>query len=351
MYLLYGAGKIGLEFVHKCKNNGINDLCITDTNKKLIGTSIEGFKIKEFEKINLSEIELIIITTSRLYYDEIKSIIKKRFDKTEIIFHEYAIFLTESDSLYLGSISLNSQGFKAGIYSYRGITQLFNVNSFNDLERFLYLEDHKLIHKYVHYTEAYDRFFFKYRNRKVKVLEIGVFKGGSLQMWKNYFGKEAEIIGVDIDPECKKYEEKGIQVYIGDQEERDFLRFLKKSIGKVDIIIDDGGHTMKQQIVTFEELFDILDEDGVYLCEDLHTSYWAEYGGGYKNEDTFIEYSKRQIDSLNDQYFDSENILFPYRGKIKSITYYDSMVFFEKKKFGNKSLALKIEKGTSVSTE
>lgn len=342
MYLLYGAGKIGLEFVHRCKNNGIYDLCITDSNRKLAGTSIEGIKIKEFEKINLSEIELIIITTSRLYYDEIKRVIKKKSDKTEIIFHENALFFTEKDRLYLGNIRFSNPSFKAGIYSFRGIAELFDVNSFNDLDRFLYLENHRLINKVVHYTEAYDRFFSKYRGRKVKVLEIGVFKGGSLQMWKNYFGEEAEIIGIDIDPECKKCEEKGIQVFIGDQENRDFLQLLKKKVGKVDIIIDDGGHTMQQQIVTFEELFSILDKDGVYLCEDLHTSYWEEYGGGYKNKDTFIEYSKQQVDSLNEQYFNSKDIVFPYRGEIKSITYYDSMVFFEKKKFGNRSPALMI---------
>ena len=105
----------------------------------------------------------------------------------------------------------------------------------------------------------------------------------------------------------------------------------------MDIIIDDGGHTMQQQITSFEELFDMLDENGVYLCEDTHTSYWGKHGGGYKKENTFIEYSKWHVDSLNEQYFNSKDIPFPYRGEIKSITFYDGMVFFEKKKYGNKS--------------
>lgn len=342
MYLLYGAGKLGQEFVRRCKEYEISNLCITDSNKELIGTLIDEFRIEEFEKIDLSVIELIIITTSRLYYNEIKQIIRKRNDKIEIAFYGDVLFFTDKDRLYLGNIQLRNPSFRAGIYSFRGITKLFDVESFNDLQRFLYLEDHRLIHKVVHYLEAYDRFFSKYRNKKARILEIGVAKGGSLQMWKNYFGEESEVIGVDIDPECKKCEEEGIQVYIGDQENRDFLRTIKKEIGKVDIIIDDGGHTMQQQIISFEELFEMLDTNGVYLCEDMHTSYWKEYGGGYKKENTFIEYSKWQIDSLNEQYFDSKDILFPYRGEIKAITYYDGMVFFEKKNFGNNSPNLRI---------
>ena len=339
MYLLYGAGKVGVEFLHRCKKNEIFDLRITDSDKKLIGTSIDGIRIEQFEKINLSEIELIVITAGRRWFEEIKQIIRKRTDKTEIIFYEEALFFTEQDKFYLGNIQLKDSSIKAGIYSLSGIVRLFDVNSFNDLEKFLYLKDHKLIYKIVHYTEAYERFFSKYRYKKVRV-----FKGGSLQMWKDYFGDKAEIIGVDIDPECKKCEEKGIQIYIGDQENREFLRSLKGKIGKVDIIIDDGGHTMQQQIISFEELFDMLDENGIYLCEDTHTSYWREYGGGYKKENSFVEYSKRQIDGLNEQYFDSKDILFPYRGEIKSITYYDSMVFFEKKIFGNKSPELMVGK-------
>lgn len=337
MYLLYGAGAIGLGFIHQCKENGIYNLCVTDSNKKLSGTMIDGFPIKVFEKIDLSEIELIVITTSRLYFDEIKQTVNEKISGIEVISYEEAIILTEEDKLYLGNIRLNDPCLKAGIYSFSGIARLFDVRSFNDLERFFYLDNHRIIHKVVHYTEAYDRFFSKFRNKKIKVLEIGVFKGGSLQMWKNYFGEKADIIGIDIEPKCKKYEEERIKIYIGDQQDRDFLRSLKDRIGKVDIIIDDGGHTMQQQITSFEELFDMLDENGVYLCEDTHTSYWGKHGGGYKKENTFIEYSKWHVDSLNEQYFNSKDIPFPYRGEIKSITFYDGMVFFEKKKYGNKS--------------
>lgn len=113
------------------------------------------------------------------------------------------------------------------------------------------------------------------------ILEIGVFKGGSLQMWKHYFdaaNHNVKVYGIDINPDCKALEEENIEIFIGSQEDREFLRSVKEQIGKVDILIDDGGHTMDQQIITFEELFDLVSEDGIYLCEDLHTSYMEAYG-------------------------------------------------------------------------
>jgi len=134
--------------------------------------------------------------------------------------------------------------------------------------------------KWKHYFEIYDRHFSKYRGTDVHVVEFGVFHGGSLQMWKNYFGPQAKIYGIDINPHCKQLEEDRIEILIGDQEDRKFLQSVAEAIPRIDILIDDGGHTMKQQINTFEELFPRIEKNGVYLCEDLHTSYWREYGGG-----------------------------------------------------------------------
>ncbi|WP_088890484.1 glycosyltransferase [Leptolyngbya ohadii] len=169
----------------------------------------------------------------------------------------------------------------------------------NDLQLYFESNDKRLIHKWTHYFEIYDRHFSRFRNTDVCILEIGVYHGGSLQMWRNYFGPYAKIIGVDIDPRCKELEEEGIEIIIGDQEDREFLASLRSKLPPVDILIDDGGHTMRQQIITFEELFPLVKEDGVYLCEDLHTSYWQEYGGGYRNPNSFIEYSKAFIDQIN----------------------------------------------------
>jgi hypothetical protein len=169
----------------------------------------------------------------------------------------------------------------------------------NPLWTYFCQNNKNVIHKWHHYFDIYHNHFQRYRNQPVKILEIGVFQGGSLQMWKNYFGSNAIVYGVDIDQECKKFEEENIKIFIGDQADRSFLRALREQIGIVDILIDDGGHKMDQQIHTFEELYPAVHENGIYLIEDLHTSYWQEYGGGFKNRESFIEYSKHFIDKLN----------------------------------------------------
>jgi hypothetical protein len=128
-------------------------------------------------------------------------------------------------------------------------------------------------------------------------------------------------------------EEENIEIFIGSQSDRTFLREVKRSIPPVDILIDDGGHRMNQQKVSFEELFDHVKEEGVYLCEDMHTSYWSSFGGGYRRRGTFIEYSKSFIDYLN-AYHSRERALKvnSFTKSVKSIHYYDSIVVLEKGK-------------------
>ena len=169
----------------------------------------------------------------------------------------------------------------------------------NDLEKYFNQNTRRVIDKWEHYFEIYDRHFARYRGTAVNMLEIGVYRGGSLQMWKEYFGPKARIWGVDVDPQCKAFEEEQISILIGDQEDRGFLRSIVAATPRFDIVLDDGGHSMKQQIHTFEELFGHITDDGVYLCEDLHTSYRTAWGGKYKGRGTFIEYSKNLIDQLN----------------------------------------------------
>ncbi len=147
----------------------------------------------------------------------------------------------------------------------------------NELETYFRNNNAKLINKWMHYFDIYDRHFSRFKGKEIVVLEVGVFQGGSLQMWKNYFGDRAKIYGIDINPHCKELEEENVEIFIGSQSDRKFLRQVKESIPPIDILIDDGGHTMKQQIVTFEELFDHVKDNGVYLCEDLHTSYQVFY--------------------------------------------------------------------------
>ncbi len=113
-------------------------------------------------------------------------------------------------------------------------------------------------------------------------MEVGVQNGGSAQMWKKYFGKPAQIVGVDINPNCKQLEEEQIAIEISSQEDPKFWAAFKEKYPRVDILLDDGGHTMNQQIVTFREMFPHIKDGGLYMCEDCGTSYWEKYGGAWQ---------------------------------------------------------------------
>lgn len=202
----------------------------------------------------------------------------------------------------------------------------------NDLQTYFDQNVDRAITKWHHYFEVYERHFSKYRGKEIVLLEIGTFHGGSLQMWKSYFGDKAKIYGIDINPNCKEVEEENIQIFIGSQSDRNFLKKAINEIPPIDILIDDGGHTMLQQIVSFEELFDHVKPDGLYLCEDIHTSYWKEYGGGHKRMGTFIEYSKNFIDKLNAYHSTQKSLpVSAFTKSVNSIHYYDSIVVIEKK--------------------
>jgi hypothetical protein len=141
----------------------------------------------------------------------------------------------------------------------------------NDLER--YFNSHvsgRGIWKWRHYFDVYDRHLSKFRGQEVHILEVGIYSGGSLGMWRSYFGSKACVYGVDIEPACRAYEEDGINVFIGDQADRAFWDTFKRAVPRLDVVIDDGGHQAVQQIPTLESLLPHLQPGGVYICEDLH---------------------------------------------------------------------------------
>jgi hypothetical protein len=154
-----------------------------------------------------------------------------------------------------------------------------------------YFDSHKdgrVIFKWMHYFDIYDRHFSKFIDRNVHVVEVGVLGGGSLEMWQHYFGRTCRVTGIDIDVRCKAYENDRIAIFIGDQEDRQFWKTFRERTPPVDVFIDDGGHTPEQQIVTLEEMLPYLRPGGVYLCEDVH---------GISNR--FMAYAQKLADYLN----------------------------------------------------
>ena len=144
------------------------------------------------------------------------------------------------------------------------------------------------IWKWNHYFDIYERHLAKFRNTDVGILEIGIYSGGSLDMWQDYFGEKCRVYGVDLMPECKTYEREGVTIFIGDQADTTFWQSVKQRAPQLDIVIDDGGHLPNQQMVTLEELLPYLRPGGVYICEDVHG-----------NTNTFASYVHRMARELN----------------------------------------------------
>jgi cephalosporin hydroxylase len=190
--------------------------------------------------------------------------------------------------------------------------------------------DGKYIHKWVHYFPIYERHLAWYRNRSLTFLEVGVQRGGSLQMWQRYFGPLAKIVGIDINPACKEHEGPGIAVRIGDQSDPAFLQSVIDEFGVPDVVLDDGSHQMHHILATFKYLYPQLPKNAIYAVEDLHTAYWPEFGGGVNEPASFINICKGYIDQLNADH--SRGALAPdvITRETLGISFYDSVVIFEK---------------------
>jgi SAM-dependent methyltransferase len=190
--------------------------------------------------------------------------------------------------------------------------------------------DGRLIHKWKHYFPIYERHFLAFVYKPVTFVEIGCGLGGSLQMWKRYFGPHATIVGIDILPECKAYQEDQIEVRIGPQQDTRFLQAIIDEFGQPDIVLDDGSHMMSHVAKTFEFLYPRVAKNGIYMVEDLHTAYWEEYEGGFRRPGTFIELCKGMLDELN---ADHTRDAFPpteFTKTTLAMHFYDSVAVFER---------------------
>lgn len=199
-----------------------------------------------------------------------------------------------------------------------------------DLLRIITGQRGMAVHKWHHYIPIYDRYFKNFRDRDIRFLEIGVSKGGSLQVWREYFGSSAIIYGIDIDPECEKYNGISAQVRIGSQADEGFLHRVIEEMGGIDIVLDDGSHRMDHLIQTLRCLFPMLNKHGLYMVEDLHTSYWSNFGGGLNEKQNFYNRIRDVVDDMHCWYHNGKQHE-PMIGPICSaIHIHDSIVVLEK---------------------
>jgi hypothetical protein len=172
------------------------------------------------------------------------------------------------------SLARNIQTFRAGLRDARELKPASLPDTQPDVSRleqyFDSISEGPGVWKWRHYFRIYERHLAKFVGSEFTMVEVGIYSGGSLSMWRNYFGDGCHIVGVDIEDACRVYEGEGIDVMIGDQADPDFWREVRTRFPKVDVLVDDGGHEAHQQQVTLREMLPHLQPGGVYLCEDIH---------------------------------------------------------------------------------
>jgi hypothetical protein len=197
------------------------------------------------------------------------------------------------------------------------------------LERMFYENPGRGVTKWTHYLPFYEQVLTPFRGKAVRFLEIGVFRGGSLDLWRRFLGPQAVLYGVDIDPACAARVTAPNQVRIGSQDDAAFLNGVVDEMGGVDIVLDDGSHIGRHQLASFRALWPRLTPGGFYMMEDLHTSYWPGFEGGLRKPGTGIELVKAIIDDMHGWYHGHEERL-ARREEIGAVTVVDSIAVIQK---------------------
>lgn len=188
----------------------------------------------------------------------------------------------------------------------------------------------RMIQKWAHYIPIYERVFAPFRDKPIFFLEIGVFKGGSLEIWRKYFGDKAVIVGIDINPACAQVVDAPNHVRIGSQDDPAFLRSIIEEFGQPDLILDDGSHFAHHQKASFEFLWPHLKDNGIYMVEDCHSAYWpGVWRGGLRRAGTAIEFAKDRVDDMHHWYTRKRPRL-EQADRIKHVGFYDSIIVYEK---------------------
>jgi cephalosporin hydroxylase len=186
--------------------------------------------------------------------------------------------------------------------------------------------------KWLHYLPIYDQLLGSYVGSKVKMLEIGVAQGGSLALWRKFLGDEAVIFGIDIDPKCAAFDGSSGSVRIGSQDDPKFLRDVAAEMRGLDVVLDDGSHIGRHQRASFDVLFPLLSEGGIYIIEDICSSYWPHWEGGRNRRGTIIEFLKGKVDDIHIHYQKKGMNNATDMTDIESIQFFDSIAAIRKRK-------------------
>jgi hypothetical protein len=219
----------------------------------------------------------------------------------------------------------------------------------------------KVSDKWSSYLERYDHLLRTFRTQPIHLLEIGIQNGGSLEIWAKYFPHAQKIIGCDIDDACATltFSEPNIHVIVGDAKDNSTREKIVTHSAAYDIIIDDGSHHSHDIVQTFLSYFSLLKNDGLYIIEDLHCSYWSSHAGGVHHPQSSIQFLKLLIDLANQEHWreaiSAQQLLkrftaspATWMSEISGITFYNSICVIEKKSQAINKLGLRCITGTQA---
>ena len=183
------------------------------------------------------------------------------------------------------------------------------------------------------FLKIYSNYFKDYKDKEINILEIGVYKGESLKIYREYFSK-AKICGIDINE--IKFKIDGVDIIKADQASVKDLTSICEKYKSFDIIIDDGGHHSNQITTSLNFLFDYLNDNGLYVIEDLQTSYFPRFGGSRFNlnrKTTSMNFLKSITDSVN--YEQNDRPFYEtkkFDGQVKFVHFFQNLAIIKKGK-------------------
>lgn len=180
--------------------------------------------------------------------------------------------------------------------------------------------------KHTSYFHVYEKLLTPFVGREIVFVEVGIYNGGSLFMWRDFFGPSARIIGIDLNPSAKRWEEHGFEIWIGNQADPKFWQEFHEAVPVVDVFVDDGGHSNLQQIQTVVSVVPHVRDGGLVIVEDTHTSYMSQFGNPSRR--SFMRFAFDVADSINGRFPGIRASSNPLSEHVSSISLFESIVAF-----------------------
>jgi FtsZ-binding cell division protein ZapB len=222
--------------------------------------------------------------------------------------------------------------------------------------------------KWESYLHSYWTHLQAIKDSSSDILEIGIQNGGSLEIWSKFFPKVNQIIGYDNDPKCGqlRFDDPRIKVFVGDASSKEAEVTVKKTTSNLGLVIDDGSHKSGDIIRSFLLFFPQLNPGGIFIIEDLHASYWADWEGGLSDPNSSMQFLKLLADVVNFDHwgiqakrtdlFDSISATYglidqDLLSEVDSVTFSDSLCIIRKKDTNASGLGMRVGSGIQAEVE